>query len=221
MSTENGSTPSGDSDGLHQPRARRPFNSQTERVLLDVIGPSGQHLGEHTPGGTPAPLDDAPPSVKATSAVRRELRRQTKRRMFPTVEYQHRLSHFNPRSEYTDFRGFYVLFWIGLGIMVIVSMLRSVRETGYPLQWTQWPLFVENIWELAASDLVMVASTAVNMPLHRLYNETWRWLLWEKGGMAVQSLVQAVWLYAWIAWPFARNWTWVSWYSSATLSICR
>ncbi len=100
---------------------------------------------------TPIP-PDAPPSVQASSAARRQIRAQNKKRIFPTVEYVDRVSHFDPNSDYHDFRGFFVLFWIGLAIMVITTMLRNVTETGYPLQFRQWGLFKEKIWELGLVD---------------------------------------------------------------------
>jgi sterol O-acyltransferase len=167
-------------------------------------------IPDRTPTSTPAPPDDAPPSVKATSAARRELRKKTKGRLFPTVEYTHRLSYFDPNSDYSNFRGFFVLFWIGLAIMVITSMLRNLRETGHMLNFKQWPLFTENIWELAASDLLMAATTGVNIPLNLMYKNSRGWLRWNRGGIVVQSVVQAIWLYVWIAWPFARDWTWTA-----------
>ena len=200
-----------DTNGIHAPRARKPNASNPPaRGLGSDLKRPALNADSRTPSGTPAPPDDAPPSVKATSAARRELRRKSGRRLFPTVDYYARVSYFDPRSEYSNFRGFFVLFWIGLAIMVITSMLRNLRETGKIMEIRQWPLFVENIWELAASDLLMVASTAVNLPLHWLYKRSRGWLRWNRGGMIVQSLVQAAWLYTWIAWPFARDWTWTA-----------
>ena len=201
----------GTTNGIHAPRARKVApNSPAARALGNDLKRPALNLNSPTPSGTPAPPDDAPPSVKATSAARRELRRKSNRRMFPTVDYQSRVSYFDPRSEYSNFRGFFVLFWIGLAIMVITSMLRNLRETGKIMEIRQWPLFVENIWELAASDVLMVASTAINLPLHWLYKRSKGWLRWNRGGMIVQSLVQIAWGWIWIGWPFARDWTWTA-----------
>ena len=36
--------------------------------------------------------------------------------------------------------------------MVISTMLRNLKETGYPLSIRQWGLFTENVWELGLSD---------------------------------------------------------------------
>ena len=192
-----------------QPRARKPVNGHLARASHGELHGT-LSIPERTPLGTPAPPDDAPPSVKATSAARAELRKKSKGRMFPTIDYEARVSHFDPQSTYSNFRGFFVLFWIGLAIMVVTTMLRRLRETGSVLGFRQWPLFVENIWELAMSDVLMCASTGLDLPLHLLYKKNRGWLRWNRGGVLLQSAVQAVWLYLWVAWPFARDWTWTA-----------
>jgi sterol O-acyltransferase len=135
--------------------------------------------------------------VQASSSARRQIRAQQKQRIFPTIEYVDRVSHFDPSSDYHDFRGFFVLFWIGLAIMVLTTMLRNYKETGYPLYITQWGLFKEKVWELALSDGAMVATTALSLPLHKLYMNTSGVLRWNRLGMAIQSIFQAVWLIFW------------------------
>ena len=198
-------------NGIHQPRARKPMNPQLTRAYNDdLIQRPSVSIPALTPGGTPAPADDAPPSVKATSAARRELRRKTAGRLFPTIEYQHRVSYFDPKSDYSNFRGFFVLFWIGLAIMVITSVLKNLRISGTVLNFRQWPMFIENIWALGVSDGLMCATTAVNLPLHHLYKNSYGWLRWSRGGMYLQSLVQFAWLYLWISWPFVWDWAWTA-----------
>lgn len=103
-----------------------------------------------------------------------------------------------------------MLFWIGLAIMVISTMLRNLKETGYPLSIRQWGLFTENVWELGLSDGAMVASAALSLPLHKLYSNSNRIFRWSRLGMAIQSIFQAVWLAFWVDWPFLRNWTWTA-----------
>lgn len=116
--------------------------------------------------------------------------------MFPTIEYIDRVSHFDPNSDYRDFRGFFVLFWIGLAIMVLTSMLRNMTETGYPFQIKQWALFKEKIVELGMVDGAMVASTAVSLLLQKLSLKGGP-LQWSSLGMAIQSVYQALWLGIW------------------------
>jgi sterol O-acyltransferase len=108
------------------------------------------------------------------------------------------VSHFDPKSDYRDFRGFYVLFWIGLAIMVVTTMLRNIKDTGYPLRAQVWTQLTANTWQLALSDLAMVGSTVLVLPMQRIFRSSNGWLQWSKSGMLVQSLFQAAWLILWI-----------------------
>ncbi|KAJ4993709.1 sterol o-acyltransferase [Stagonosporopsis vannaccii] len=196
----------------HAPRPRKP-------TRIDLLKPqlSDEAVRQHLEAGsgvssgrtTPIPAD-APPSVHAASSARRQIRAQQKRRMFPTIEYVDRVSHFDPASDYRDFRGFFVLFWIGLAIMVITSMLRQVKETGYPFQIRQWDLFKEKVWELGLVDGAMVGSTALALPLQKLFLYGKGPLRWGALGMAIQSIYQVVWLSFWCTYPFIRDWSWTA-----------
>jgi sterol O-acyltransferase len=90
-----------------------------------------------------------------------------------------------------------VLFWIGLAIMVITSMLRNWREHQAFLSITQWGLLTENIWELAISDLTMAATTYLCLPLHMLYRNS-KLFRWHNLGAIVQSIFQIAWLAHWV-----------------------
>jgi sterol O-acyltransferase len=118
--------------------------------------------------------------------------------MFPITDYSARVSHFDRKSDYRDFRGFYVLFWIGLAIMVITTMLRNIKDTGYPLRVRVWALLTANTWQLALSDLVMVGSTVVSLPMQRAFRRNHGWPRWSNGGMPIQSIFQAAWLILWV-----------------------
>lgn len=118
--------------------------------------------------------------------------------MFPTVEYAARVSHFDPRSEYSDFRGFFVLFWIGLAIMVVTTVLRNIKDTGYPLRHQVWDLLTTRTWELGLSDAAMVGSTAWCVPLHKMMRRSKGKLRWENWGMPVQGIFQIAWLSLWV-----------------------
>lgn len=160
---------------------------------------------------TPIP-DNAPPSTKSLSSARKLARAEQRRRIFPTVEFASRVSHFDPESEHNDFHGFFNLFWIGLAIMGITTMLRNMKDTGYPMSFEITGLFTVKLWHLAIADGVMVAGTAFSLPLHRWIrarpaNSAWAW---KRGGMALQSIYQAIWLCFWIAVPFVLEWTWTS-----------
>lgn len=204
-------------DTIQRPRARKPFRSQTSQLSMtsttesldvpDAIPPTGASSGRSTP--VPA---DAPPSVHSLSHVRKQVRAEQRRRIFPTIEFASRLSHLDPNSDYRDFHGFFNLFWIGLAIMAITTMLRNIKDTGYPLRLEIWSLFTVKLWHLALADLSMVVSTAISLPLQRQLRAGAKTggITWFKGGMAIQSIYQVAWLSLWIVLPFKLNWTWTA-----------
>ncbi|KAL2118117.1 hypothetical protein VTJ04DRAFT_7777 [Mycothermus thermophilus] len=167
--------------------------------------------GSNSGCSTPVP-HDAPPSIKSLSKVRKQVRAENRRRLFPTIEFTNRVSHFDPNSDYRDFHGFFNLFWIGLAIMCITTMLRNIKDTGYPLRVEIWSLFTVKLWHLAIADFLMVASTAVALPLHRIFRAApaGSALTWARGGMAIMSIYQVLWLALWIAVPFLLDWTWTA-----------
>ena len=213
------------SGDLHSPRARKPTRIDFLRPhlgeeLLQANAPTNGtvsgvsrsampaveirvYTDEHSGRTTPIPAD-APPSVQASSSARRQIRAQQKQRMFPTIEYVDRVSHFDPTSDYRDFRGFFVLFWIGLAIMVFTTMLRNLKDTGYPFSMRQTDLFTDKIWELFICDGAMVASAMLSLPLQKLYMRKSGLLRWDRLGMAIQSVFQAVWLAFWTSYVFVH-----------------
>lgn len=154
---------------------------------------------------------DAPPSAHSIASARKQLKAEQRRRLFPTIEYASRVSHFDPNSDYRDFQGFYVLFWIALTIMAVTTMLRNVKDTGYPMRVQIWQLFTVKLWELALADALMVAGTALSLPLHRLFrSKRYSFFRWSGAGIIIQSLYQIVWFSFWVALPFYREWTWTA-----------
>ncbi|KAJ5084507.1 Sterol O-acyltransferase [Penicillium alfredii] len=179
-------------------------DSKAEKTLAPPVG----KLALDTSGrSTPVP-EDAPPSAHSISTARKQVR--ARNRLFYTIDYVPRVSHFDPDSDYHNFRGFFILFWIGLAIMVVTTALRNIKDTGYPLRVWVWSLLTANVYEMALSDLAMVVTSGLVLPLHRLYRSGPRWLQWSRGGMVVQSISEALWLFLWINWPFMRLWTWTA-----------
>ncbi|THC90861.1 hypothetical protein EYZ11_009674 [Aspergillus tanneri] len=145
-----------------------------DKVTLDSSGRS-----------TPV-AEDAPPSAHFLSTARKQAR--ARNRLFYTIEYVPRVSHFDPQSDYHNFRGFFTLFWIALFIMVVTTVLRNIKDTGYPLRVTVWSLLSANVVSMGFSDLAMVVTS----------------------GVVVQSIFEAVWAILWINWPFMLQWTWTA-----------
>ncbi|ROT35560.1 hypothetical protein SODALDRAFT_328923 [Sodiomyces alkalinus F11] len=209
----------GNHDHVLRPRPRKLGQSQLSAVsnASSMGGQNGHHVllpsesDMNSGRSTPVP-QDAPPSVKSISSAKKTARAEQRRRIFPTIEYASRVSHFDPNSDYRDFHGFFNLFWIGLAIMAITTMLRNIKDTGYPMRVEIWSLFTVKLWHLAIADFLMVATTAVSLPLHRIFRKSPHngLLTWKRGGMAIQSIYQVAWLALWIAVPFVLDWTWTA-----------
>ncbi|KAI1090762.1 MBOAT-domain-containing protein [Rostrohypoxylon terebratum] len=221
MSSTNIDVDDGQHDHILRPRPRKPQHAQIaeltrEHSSTSINGNGHLELPLEEPASgltsgrsTPVP-ENAPASAKALSSARKQVRAEQRRRIFPTIEFASRVSHFDPKSDYRDFHGFFNLFWIGLAIMGITTMLRNYKDTGYPLRVQIWTLFTIKLWHLAIADLLMVVSTAISLPLHKIFRNSQGALTWKKGGRAIQSVYQIVWLSFWIAVPFILNWTWTS-----------
>ena len=110
--------------------------------------------------------------------------------------------------------------------MVITTMLRNIKDTGYPLRHHMFDLLTTKTWELGLSDAAMVLSTGVSVPFQMLCRRSKGWLRWENLGMPIQSVFQLGWLVLWVkyaisngqhgnladqnSWPFILNWTWTA-----------
>lgn len=208
-------------DHVLRPRPRKPQHSQVKALSRMSSGEMDE--GKLTPGengppsgmtsgrSTPVP-ENAPPSVKSLSSARKQARAEQKRRIFPTIDFTSRVSHFDPESDYRDFHGFFNLFWIGLAIMGITTMLRNMKDTGLPLRFQIWSLFTVKLWHLAIADALMVGTTSVSILIHYMSRKApaggfWTW---KRGGMATQSIWQIIWFTVFVAAPFLLEWTWTS-----------
>jgi sterol O-acyltransferase len=92
-------------------------------------------------------------------------------------------------------------------------MLRNIKDTGYPMRVQIWQLFTVKVWELALADALMVATTAVSLPLHKLFRNSTgslAWLRWGRDGIAIQSIYQMFWFAFWVNVPFVFDWTWTA-----------
>lgn len=96
--------------------------------------------------------------------------------------------------------------------MGITTMLRNFKDTGYPLRVQIWGLFTVKTWHLGVADFLMVASSAVSLPLHRIFRAAPpdSFLTWSRGGMAIMSVYEVAWLAIWISVPFLLDWAWTA-----------
>ena len=82
--------------------------------------------------------------------------------------------------------------------MVLTTMLRNIKDTGYPLRHQMFDLLTTKTWELGLSDGAMVLSTGISVPFQMLCRRSKGWLRWGNLGMPIQSAFQLGWLLLWV-----------------------
>lgn len=105
-------------------------------------------------------------------------------------------------SGHDAFRGFYTLFWISVGILMIRTYVTSFDQTGYPLSLSFAALFSKDALTLALSDGVLVASTALSVPFVKLMVDGY--IPYATLGVAIQHLYQGLMLGVAVKWTFDR-----------------
>jgi sterol O-acyltransferase len=81
--------------------------------------------------------------------------------------------------------------------MVVTTVLRNIKDTGYPLRVRVWSLLTANVWSMGFSDIAMVCTSGLVIPLQYL-SRTNGLFRWERGGIVLQSIFEVVWLGVWI-----------------------
>lgn len=100
------------------------------------------------------------------------------------------------------FRGFYVLFWITVAILMIRTYVSSFDQTGYPLSLSFAALFSKDALSLALSDAILVGSTVICVPFVKLLVSGK--IRYSGTGMLLQHLYQATMLAIAVKWTFDR-----------------
>nr|XP_019049785.1 sterol O-acyltransferase [Kwoniella bestiolae CBS 10118]OCF28715.1 sterol O-acyltransferase [Kwoniella bestiolae CBS 10118] len=117
------------------------------------------------------------------------------------------LDRTNERSQTDEFRGFFVLFWIGLALLFLRTSMQSWEENRTPLSWTFGRLITGDALVLAISDILMVLTMFVCVPFVKgLQN---RWYRYHWTGLILQHTFQTIYLGTAVWWGWHRQWYWV------------
>ncbi|SPO41356.1 related to acyl-CoA sterol acyltransferase [Pseudozyma flocculosa] len=133
-----------------------------------------------------------------------------RKRIRAIVSFKPRHSHFNREnsSSSTDqFRGFFTLFWISIGLFVLNTSYTSFADTGKVLSMTFATLFSRDARMLALSDAVLIASTFICVPFIKVCKRGW--VRYWPTAVVFQHLWQSALLFAVIKWARYREWPWV------------
>jgi sterol O-acyltransferase len=102
-----------------------------------------------------------------------------------------------------EFRGFINLFWVCIGVLVCNTILHQFRERGQLIGLKLFQIMARDFGVFCFSDLLMVLSTFLCVPIVRLYADGWiknKWIFY-----ILQALFQLSFLIISTAWAMSRE----------------
>lgn len=103
----------------------------------------------------------------------------------------------------TIYQGFFSLFWISTFIFAVRTYIRSIEQSGRPLNLQFFTMFSQDAVTLALSDGVLVLSTGICVPFAIALKNGWIRYYWT--GLILQHIFQTSLLFAAIVWTFKRS----------------
>ena len=159
-----------------------------------------------SPPGAPAPPNgSASTAAQGTLYVSQPYRSSQSNKLRAMVTFAPRKSHFdisNEASTSNQFRGFFTLFWISLFLFAVSTYIRSVEETGSPLNFEFASMISRDAITLALSDAVLVLNTGLCVPFAKAVAKGWIRYQWT--GIIIQHLWQCAVLAVAVTWTFNR-----------------
>lgn len=123
-------------------------------------------------------------------------------RQFTTFDRRNVLGSESP------FRGFFTLFWLAMGLLLVKVAAQNWRAHGSVFGGKELMrmMFERDLIILGLTDGVMCASTAFGLLLQRIVLKGW--LSWNCSGWIIQNAWQSFYLAAVIGWTLYREWPW-------------
>lgn len=114
----------------------------------------------------------------------------------------------NALGSESPFRGFFTLFWLGMGLLLVKVAAQNWRAHGsvFGGKELMHMMFDRDLIVLGLTDGVMCASTAFGLLLQRVVLNGW--LSWNRSGWIIQNVWQTFYLAAVIGWTLYREWPW-------------
>jgi sterol O-acyltransferase len=136
---------------------------------------------------------------------------QKPRKGFRDMVFTRRFTTFdrqNPLSSGSPFHGFFTLFWLSIGMMLVRIAAQNWKAYGNILGSAEvfHVMFDRDIIVLGLTDGVMCAGTMFGLGLQKLILKGY--LSWNRHGWIIQNLWQTFYLFAVIAWTWYRDWPW-------------
>ncbi|KAJ5990872.1 hypothetical protein N7522_011079 [Penicillium canescens] len=130
---------------------------------------------------------------------------------FRDLEFTRQLSTFDRQSltfSSSEFHGFFVLFWMGVALMLLKVVANNWRIHG-----TIWGkneiirlMFAKDVFVLGLTDLVLCWSTIFCLVVQRAVFKGY--LRWSGSGWLIQNIWQTTYLASITWWTYHRDWPW-------------
>ena len=162
-------------------------------------------MSSSPPGAPVAHNGSTPAPASGTLYVSQPYRSSQSNKLRAMVTFAPRKSHFdisNEASNANQFRGFFTLFWISLFLFTVSTYIRSVEQTGSPLNFQFANMITRDAITLAISDAVLVLNTGLCVPFAKAIAKGWIKYYWL--GVIIQHLWQAAVLGFAVTWTFNR-----------------
>lgn len=137
-------------------------------------------------------------------------RKDRKVKVKKVISFIPRTSHFDrfhPTSQGDPFRGFYVLFWLMMGLTMSRVLYHGYLRSGDVVGMRFAKLISEDAIVLGISDGILVGSTILSVPFMQLIQKGW--IRYHYTGLVIQHVFQCIFLFTAIRWTFHRQWYWV------------
>ncbi|KAI1778274.1 MBOAT family protein [Hypoxylon cercidicola] len=114
----------------------------------------------------------------------------------------------NQDAANSQFHGFYVLFWIGMTVLIVKMGAENWRKTGNPLGTNEImkTMFRRDVVVLLLSDGIMCGLTGVSWVIQRLVFR--QYIDWERSGWIIQNIWQTMFIAGVVGLTLLRDWPW-------------
>ncbi|BFZ63735.1 Sterol O-acyltransferase 2 (Sterol-ester synthase 2) [Saitoella coloradoensis] len=186
--------------------------------------PNTEAIRRHRAISTPSrPSEDIVPTLKAIGEENHGLEsiekpiptatrpRRESKHLFHRLDFEYRLTAFDPHNterSKTSFKGFFILFWLGLSLLVLTTLLRNLKETGRIFGTSVATLFRHNVQEVAMTDAAMILSTFYVIPIQVACSKGW--INWNGIGRVLHYSLQLAWFGACMVVASVRDWSWTA-----------
>lgn len=149
-------------------------------------------------------------TTEGTLHVSKPFRSRSTKKLRAMITFEPRKTHFDTTNEASgtnEFRGFFTLFWMSLFLFTVQTYVSSVEANGYALSFAFATMFSRHAVTLALSDLLLVSTTILCVPIAKAISKGWVSYYWT--GAILQHVFQTCVLLVTVTWTFHRQWPWV------------